>query len=94
MSEALKTELLRPRESGVYFSNYFSGESSCVTGISQVGNSEVDMLDSSGHSQLVLLLHLKQKMSATITSGAHNSIYVYLNRADPNEEENVLKIKL
>ena len=74
--ETLKTDHPTSPEIGVYFSNYFLGESSCVTGISQVGNSEVDMLDSPGHSQLVLLLYLKQRMSATITSGAHNSIYI------------------
>ena len=59
-----------------------------------MGNSEVDMLDSAGHSQLVLLLHLKQKMSAALPSFQEPTIQSILNRADPNEEENVLKIKL
>ena len=35
--ETLKTDLPTSRESGVYFSNYFLGESSCVTGTSQDG---------------------------------------------------------
>ena len=48
--ETLKTDLPTSPEMGVYFSNYFPGESSCVTGISQGGNWVVDMFDSPGHS--------------------------------------------
>ena len=48
--ETLKTDHPTSPEIGVYFSNYFLGESSCVTGISQVGNWVVDKFDSPGHS--------------------------------------------
>ena len=48
--ETLKTDPPTSLESGVYFSNYFPGESSCVTGISQLGNWVVNAFDSPGHS--------------------------------------------
>ena len=48
--ETLKTDPPTSLESGVYFSNYFPGESSCVTGISQLGNWVVNVFDSPGHS--------------------------------------------